>query len=53
MKRWKMILRKTEPIGTLAIESVFCEAETMEKARQIFENTYGVTRIVAGPLLVD
>jgi hypothetical protein len=53
MKRWKMILRKAEPIGTLAIESVFCEAETMEQARQFFENTYGVTRVVAGPILVD
>ena len=49
MHIWKIILRKAEPVGTLAVETDTCEAATQEAARQIFETIHGVGRIVAGP----
>ena len=49
MNIWKIILRKAEPVGTLAVETDTCEAATQEAARQIFEAKHGVGRIVAGP----
>lgn len=50
MATWKIILRKAEPVGTLAIETDTCEAETQEQARQIFEARHGNARTVAGPM---
>jgi hypothetical protein len=53
MATWKMILRKAEPPGTLAVEADFCEAEKKEEAAKIFEERHGVGRVVAGPMLVE
>lgn len=53
MATWKMILRKAEPPGTLAIETDVCEAATKEEASKIFEERHGVGRVVAGPMLVE
>ena len=53
MATWKMILRKAEPPGTLAIEVDFCEADKKEDAAKIFEERHGVGRVVAGPMLVE
>lgn len=49
MITWKIILRKAEPVGTLAVEVDTCEAATQAEARQIFEARHGVGRVVAGP----
>ncbi len=49
MHIWKIILRRADPVGTLAVETDTCEAATQEAARQIFEARHGVGRIVAGP----
>ncbi len=53
MATWKMILRKAEPPGTLAIETDTCEAANKDEASKIFEERHGVGRVVAGPLLVE
>lgn len=50
MITWKIILRKAEPVGTLAVETDTCEAATLNEARQIFEARHGTGRIVAGPM---
>ena len=53
MATWKMILRKAEPPGTLAIEADTCEADNKEEQTKIFEARHGVGRVVAGPMLVE
>lgn len=53
MPTWKMILRKAEPPGTLAVEVDYCEAEKKEEASKIFEERHGVGRVVAGPMIVE
>ena len=53
MATWKMVLRKAEPVGTLAVEADFCEAATKAEAEQIFNERHGPGRVVAGPLLVE
>lgn len=53
MATWKMVLRKAEPVGTLAIETDTCEAPNKAEAAKIFEERHGVGRVVAGPMLVE
>lgn len=53
MNAYKMILRKENPPNTLLVEADFCEANTVEEARVIFEARHGNKRNVAGPFKVD
>jgi hypothetical protein len=53
MATWKMVLRKAEPVGTLAVEADHCEAATKAEAEKIFIERHGHGRVVAGPLLVE
>lgn len=52
MAKYRMILRKAEPKGTLEIMEDFCEAKTQEEARKIFEERHGLGRVVSGPTKV-
>jgi len=53
MPTYKMILRKAEPAGTLAVVEDFCEAKSREEAQKIFEERHGNGRTVAGPMKVE
>jgi hypothetical protein len=53
MPTYKIILRKPEPVGTLAVMEDFCEAKNREQATEIFLERHGPGRVVAGPLKVD
>jgi hypothetical protein len=53
MPTYKMILRKAEPPGTLAVEEDFCEAKSRDEAQKIFEERHGNGRVVAGPMKVE
>lgn len=53
MATYKMILRKPEPPGTLAVEEDYCEANSRNEAQKIFEERHGTGRVVAGPMKVE
>ena len=53
MPTYKIILRKPEPVGTLAVMEDFCEAKSQEQAQQIMTDRHGVGRVVAGPFKVE
>lgn len=49
MYTYKIIMRKSEPVGTLEIFEDQCEAKNREEAQKIFEERHGTGYVVAGP----
>ncbi len=55
MPFYKMLLRDSDNPATSALHVVdeYCEAGSRNEAAEIFEGTFGPTRIISSPLKVD